>query len=188
MRTRSFSLSSHRDTPALSVASVEVELRFAPENMLMLVYRVSPAETLKLPNHPAGPTDGLWQHTCFEIFARERGAPAYRELNFAPWFGWAAYAFTHRRAGMTPLDLAHPPHLVDSRIGDGSHLYPAIYEFDVVLDRRVLPDGPASLALSAVIEETDGTKSYWALRHPPGPPDFHHPDCFALDLPALGGS
>ena len=40
------------------------------------------------------------------------------------------------------------------------------------------------LAVSAVIEETDGTKSFWALRHPPGPPDFHHPDCFALTLPA----
>ena len=26
--------------------------------------------------------------------------------------------------------------------------------------------------------------SYWALAHPPGKPDFHHPDCFALELPA----
>jgi hypothetical protein len=45
-------------------------------------------------------------------------------------------------------------------------------------------DSMASIALSAVIEEADGTKSYWALRHPPGPPDFHHPDCFALNLGA----
>src|SRR3546814_9971873 len=44
--------------------------------------------------------------------------------------------------------------------------------------------GPVRVALSAVIEETDGTKSYWALRHPPGKPDFHHPDCFALALGA----
>jgi hypothetical protein len=35
------------------------------------------------------------------------------------------------------------------------------------------------LGLSAVLEEQDGTKSYWALAHPPGgKPDFHHPDCF----------
>ena len=40
------------------------------------------------------------------------------------------------------------------------------------------------MGLSAVLEETDGTKSYWALAHPPGAPDFHHPDCFALDIPA----
>ena len=47
-------------------------------------------------------------------------------------------------------------------------------------------DVGAKLALSAVIEELDGTKSYWALAHPPGKPDFHHPDCFALTLEARG--
>src|SRR3546814_3736372 len=40
----------------------------------------------------------------------------------------------------------------------------------------IFPDNGAKLALSAVIEELDGTKSYWALAHPPGKPDFHHPD------------
>ncbi|MDF7777123.1 DOMON-like domain-containing protein [Sphingomonas sp. AOB5] len=40
------------------------------------------------------------------------------------------------------------------------------------------------MGISAVIEEADGTKSYWALKHPAGKPDFHHPDCFALELPA----
>ena len=39
------------------------------------------------------------------------------------------------------------------------------------------------VAISAVIEEADGTKSYWALAHPPGKPDFHHADGFALQLP-----
>jgi len=43
-------------------------------------------------------------------------------------------------------------------------------------------DQPWKLGLSAVIEERNGRKSYWALRHPAGQPDFHHPDCFALEL------
>jgi len=38
------------------------------------------------------------------------------------------------------------------------------------------------LGLSAVLEAHDGTRSYWALRHPPGQPDFHHPDAFAVTL------
>ena len=38
------------------------------------------------------------------------------------------------------------------------------------------------LGLSAVLEEVDGTKSYWALTHPGDKPDFHHPDCFAAKL------
>ena len=40
------------------------------------------------------------------------------------------------------------------------------------------------LALSAVIETEDGRIHYFAAAHPPGQPDFHHPDCFALELPA----
>ena len=39
------------------------------------------------------------------------------------------------------------------------------------------------LGLSAILEETDGTKSYWALAHPEGDkPDFHDPVCFAARL------
>ena len=38
------------------------------------------------------------------------------------------------------------------------------------------------LALSAVVEAADGELSYWALRHPPGRPDFHHIDAFDLQL------
>jgi hypothetical protein len=33
-----------------------------------------------------------------------------------------------------------------------------------------------------VVEEKDGLLSYWALNHPPGKPDFHHPDAFVLEL------
>jgi len=33
---------------------------------------------------------------------------------------------------------------------------------------------PLHLGLSAVLEETNGRKSYWALAHPPGKADFHH--------------
>jgi hypothetical protein len=39
------------------------------------------------------------------------------------------------------------------------------------------------LGLSAVIEEAGGRQSYWALAHPQGRPDFHHSDCFALEVP-----
>jgi hypothetical protein len=38
------------------------------------------------------------------------------------------------------------------------------------------------IGLAAVIEAADGSLSYWALRHPPGKPDFHHRGAFALEL------
>jgi len=42
--------------------------------------------------------------------------------------------------------------------------------------------------LSAVIEATDGSLSYWALEHPADKPDFHHPDSFALELALVAES
>jgi hypothetical protein len=38
------------------------------------------------------------------------------------------------------------------------------------------------LGTSAVVEETSGRKSYWALAHPPGQPDFHHATCFVHEF------
>jgi hypothetical protein len=32
------------------------------------------------------------------------------------------------------------------------------------------------------MEDAGGVLSYWALDHPAGKPDFHHPDAFALQL------
>ena len=54
----------------------------------------------------------------------------------------------------------------------------------VQLDLMNASGDPLHIGLSAVIEEEGGRKSYWALAHPPGPPDFHHPDCFTLELAA----
>ena len=43
-------------------------------------------------------------------------------------------------------------------------------------------DWTGRFGLAAVIEETNGRRSYWALAHPPGKPDFHHADGFALEV------
>lgn len=119
--------------------------------------------------------DGLWNATCFEAFlGAEDGS--YIELNFSPSRCWASYRFEGYRDGMAPgLDMAQPDIYVESssrRLGLTAH-------FEIPADQA-----PNRLALSAVIEEIDGTKSYWALAHPPGKPDFHHPTCFAATLPA----
>ncbi|HEY0337828.1 MAG TPA: hypothetical protein VGC70_10865, partial [Burkholderiales bacterium] len=59
-------------------------------------------------------------------------------------------------------------------------------ELDVSLDVHDLSPEHAvhalTLAVSAVIEARDGSLSYWALKHPPGKPDFHCSDAFVLGL------
>ena len=65
----------------------------------------------------------------------------------------------------------------------------ASLSLDVRLEWPAFADGQVwRLGLAAVIEETDGNRSYWALAHPPGDPDFHHSDCFALALPIAESS
>ena len=60
-------------------------------------------------------------------------------------------------------------------------------------DVVIVGAGPSGLAAAVyaasegldvlVLEEQDGTKSYWALAHPAGDkPDFHAADCFAARL------
>jgi len=126
-------------------------------------------------------TDGLWRHTCFEAFVRASPGAAYYELNFAPSTQWAAYRFSGYRGGMRVANEIGAPGFEVETNGEGCGL-----RVSAELDRLPgLPgDGAWRLGLSAVIEETSGRKSYWALAHPPGKPDFHHSDCFALELPA----
>jgi hypothetical protein len=105
--------------------------------------------------------DGLWRHTCFEVFVSRKGKRAYREYNFSPSGEWAAYAFSsyRKRAGRKI-----PPARWDGLVA------------------TIAARGPLKVGISAVIEDTTGAFSYWALRHPPGKPDFHDRRAFALEL------
>lgn len=121
----------------------------------------------------------LWRHTCCEAFVRARGRDGYVEINLSPSSEWAVYAFDAYRAGMRPVALSAPSIRVDRT--------PGRLELNAEVDiSSVLPAAEAwQVGLTAVVEGEDGL-SYWALAHAPGRPDFHHPDCFALDLPATG--
>ena len=133
---------------------------------------------------PADPlrTDGLWKTTCFEMFIRRPQHKNYIEFNASPSSQWAAYSFDDYRAGMAELPLETAPEI-------GCDASESHFALEVTYDLPAEWAGqPLELGLSAVIEENDGTKSYWALAHPPGQPDFHHGDCFALQLAAPSSS
>src|SRR5579862_3173769 len=173
-------LTPNLETPSDAIAAIDVEIDRPDPATLTLRYIVTGAiDRLMLPSRaPPERTDGLWRHTCFEAFLRPEASDAYAELNFAPSAQWAAYAFTGYRDGMTPAQV-HPPRIDAAQTA-------AKLELAVQLNLAGLnlPDGSCWLALSAVIEETTRAKSYWALAHPPGRPDFHHRSSFACRLPA----
>ncbi|MDP2604011.1 MAG: DOMON-like domain-containing protein [Deltaproteobacteria bacterium] len=113
------------------------------------------------------------------MFIAEKGQQSYWEFNFSPSGEWAAYALkSYRDGGPIEDDGLHPEIVV--RSAANSFELEAIVRLDRL--QAVDPKVPLRMGLSAVIEENDGTISYWALKHPPGKPDFHHPDSFALEL------
>jgi hypothetical protein len=183
------SLRRHPDTPSGAARRVAARAEWSGADSLRLGYLLEGdlgRIRIPAPAREAGRADRLWAHTCFEAFVRIGESPQYLELNFSPSSEWAAYRFASYREGMSPAVLAEVPRLVLRRSGDRLEL-----EAEVCL-RGALPvpgepvagaaDGPirARMALSAVVEDREGSLSYFALCHPPGRPDFHHPDGFSL--------
>lgn len=173
-----FTLRPHPDTPPQAISSVTVEVRADDPNEVLLTFIVCNASSLKIPPlAPPARRDGLWMATCFEMFLKQPDMPDYWEFNVSPSGEWAAYVFSNYRAGMREFACDVRPHGAIETTGGR-------FTIDVDVDLGGIPLGPLALGLSAVIEETDGTKSYWALAHSPGKPDFHAEACFAATLAA----
>jgi hypothetical protein len=149
----------------------------APGDILSLVFAIEgDLSRLRIPEPGLSQrADGLWAHTCLEAFMMAEGGPGYREFNFSPSGEWAVYALRGYRDGGAP-EVAPGPGIAVRRSGDRLAL-------DAQIRADALPPGRSlRLGLSAVVEDTEGVLSYWALRHPAGKPDFHHTDAFALPL------
>jgi hypothetical protein len=174
-------LKLHPDSLCLAATQIEVEVARPHVGSLLLSYIVTGkiADLRLSPVEAAARADELWQHTCFEAFIGRSTGAAYYEFNFAPSTQWAAYRFSSYRSGRAATEASAARIDVQSA--------PERYTLQALLELDRLSDLPRSagwrLGLSAVLEETNGRLSYWALAHPPGKPDFHHPDCFAHELP-----
>lgn len=170
-------LYAHAAHPGTAIHTLVAEVtRPTPQRLQFRFIAAGAAGEVLLPA-PAAPArkDELWRTTCFEAFLRPVGSRAYRELNFSPSAEWAAYAFDDYRAGMRDAPVIDAP-VIELTVEAKRLLLDVTLSLD-------LPPEPHELALSAIIEEKEGTKMFWALAHPPGAPDFHNAACFAADLP-----
>jgi hypothetical protein len=177
----SVALQCHPDTACAAVESIKANIRWDEGRTLTVKYILAGAlERLRIPaDQAAANGNELWQHTCFELFVGAQNDAEYYEFNFSPSGAWAAYEFRdYRDGGRIHVDGLDPKIAVQ-RSTDVLEL-----SAKVRLNRLpgFQPDVYLSLGLAAVIEDLNGALSYWALKHPPGKPDFHHSDNFALQI------
>ena len=174
-------LTAHPSTPQDAVRSLGVQLRAEEPDILVFQYSLdADMSRVCVPLSGAGGwADALWKHTCFEAFVASADASGYYEFNFSPSLDWAIYRFSAYREGMSPALIGRAPTISVRRGGSGLELQSAVRleHLPDLLDAHHL-----RIALAAVIEDENGGLSYWGLRHPPGKPDFHHPNGFVLEV------
>lgn len=175
---QTYQLAPHPAHPPAALRALEAKVTGRDANWLRLRWRIDGAGQLKIPPFAGkGRSDDLWRTTCFELFLKPLGGDGYCEFNLSPSERWNAYDLDEYRGGMSERPMPREPECI---MRQGSSF--AI--FDAAIPATGLPQGDCAMGLSAVIEEQDGTISYWALGHDGEKPDFHAPACFTGMLAA----
>jgi len=175
-------LHPHPTSPCEVVHTFAATLRRPATDLLMLTFHLTGAlARLHVPARlPAAHTDDLWQGTCFETFLRIPGERGYVELNLSPSTQWAVYRFDDYRSGMRPVELERPPEIHVQRRRSELSLDVRVYLTGIVRP----PFADLEAAVTAVLQDHVGARTYWAMTHPAEVPDFHHPRGFVLTLPS----
>lgn len=168
----------HPSSPCAAIERIEVNVT-ATGQRLAVRYRL--AGTIDRIVVPAAAMpqrqDGLWRHTCAEMFVGALGSSGYHEFNFSPSGHWAAYGFDSFREGMVHADIS-APRIVTTHAPNELNV-----DVEIDLPTFVALAERSRCALSCVVEETGGRLSFWALQHAPGDkPDFHHSNGFVFKM------
>ena len=174
-------LACHPSSPSTAVRGLTASARIGGAGKLAMRFVLdADMSQIALPAlRPAARADELWRHTCFEVFVALPDSDAYVELNFSPSTEWAMYGFVAYRRGMTPLDVKRPPRVAVRPTSRGLVLEAVTYLAELPMPQ---PGSPLRAGAAAVVEETDGRLTYWALTHPSALPDFHHRLGFVLHV------
>jgi len=174
-------LACHPSSPSTAVRGLTASARIGGAGKLAVRFVLdADMSQVVLPRlRPAGRADELWRHTCFEVFVALPDGDAYCELNFSPSTEWAMYGFVGYRRGMTPIEVRRPPRVAVRPTSRGVVLEAITHLAELPMPQ---PGSALRAGAAAVIEETDGRLTYWALTHPSALPDFHHRLGFVLQV------
>jgi len=124
--------------------------------------------------------DGLWEHTCFELFLAAEGMEPYWELNLAPNGDWNLYRLNGYRQGLAPVSDRNALPFAVRAAEQGLELELSLQlpeELASACRQRAL-----QLGVTAVMEHPQGDLTYWALSHGGAEADFHRREDFLLQL------
>jgi hypothetical protein len=149
-----------------------------------------PLQRLAIPPLSSAPRrrDELWQATCMELFLALPDQEAYREFNLSPSGDWNVYQLDGYRQGLRPDPgwSALPLRRRDPEPAAAATESEPTGTLELHLTTTLPPELAAAAeleaAVTAVLQEGNGSCSYWALRHPGEQADFHRRDGFALRL------
>lgn len=112
--------------------------------------------------------DGLWKTTCLEAFlsSGDQKSDPYVEINCSPNGNWNAYSFGSYREGMIASE--HITVRLKERHTETNEAH-----FQIEIENSSSWE-IKSYGLTAVVEFSNGEKSYWALHHPGPVADFHN--------------
>lgn len=125
--------------------------------------------------------DDLWTQTCFEAFLAPAGGEAYWEINLSPSGDWNVYRFDGYRRGMQPETR------VTAAVTEFERASCGTVTLRAAIDLAPLPElalGALDASLAAVVQMSDGMRSYWAVAHETDRPDFHRRGSFVIRLGA----
>jgi hypothetical protein len=126
-------------------------------------------------SHSPSRQDELWKTTCFEFFLGIKHSPCYWEFNLSPTGNWNVYRFSDYRRGMqTETAISALPFEVQQTAN--------MLKLDLQFDGAAIGviDQAVEIAISTVVEDTQGRISYWALTHSGTEADFHDRQGFLI--------
>lgn len=168
--------------PALKIPAIEITGQVARQgNLLSIRYSVQgDIEDIRLPVRSESPArkNDLWKATCFEFFLAAKDQPEYWEFNLSPSGHWNVYAMDGYRQVNMREDSAYSQLPFEfTKMNNALSLDAAVN-----LSRLFRRQSVLQIGITAVIQTTDGSETYWALAHPGLRADFHLRESFVIEL------
>lgn len=115
-------------------------------------------------------TEGLWNSTCFEVFAAQIGFSKYLEVNLSPAQEWDFYQFDSYRSGMKRVGAEGVLENIVITISESQKTV----QFEIHHPCLLTPN--LEISPTVVLQDNMGDKTYWAIQHKSDKPDFHWRD------------